>query len=115
LHFWWPKVTGKLYNEKLARYAAISLFIGFNITFFPQFILGYEGMPRRYATYPAEFHFLNVLSTSGTLFLAIGYILPLFYLTHSLFRGEKAPSNPWSAAGLEWKTTSPPPKENFAK
>lgn len=115
LHFWWPKITGKMYSEKLARLAVISLFIGFNITFFPQFILGYRGMPRRYATYPEAFQGLHILSTVGTLFLAIGYILPVFYLVSSLFKKEDAGSNPWDASGLEWQTSSPPPMDNFVQ
>jgi cytochrome c oxidase subunit 1 len=113
LHFWWPKITGRLYSEKWARVAVIALFIGFNITFFPQFVMGYYGLPRRYATYPAEFRWLQLLSSSGVLFLAVGYILPLFYLTRSLFHGEKAGPNPWRAAGMEWQTSSPPPEKNF--
>jgi cytochrome c oxidase subunit 1 len=113
LHFWWPKITGKMYSEKLSRWAAVILFVGFNITFFPQFILGYRGMPRRYATYPEEFHSLNVLSSIGTLFLAVGYILPLYYLLASLFSHQRAPANPWGATGLEWQVPSPPPTENF--
>ena len=113
IHFWWPKITGRLYNEKLARVAVISLFIGFNITFLPQFVLGYIGIPRRYPTYPIEGHLLHVISTLGTIFLALGYTLPIGYLVHSLFRGEKAPANPWGAKGLEWQIASPAPKENF--
>jgi len=113
IHFWWPKITGKLYNEKLARIAVVSLFIGFNVTFLPQFILGYLGFPRRYPSYPVEGFPLHVISTFGTVFLAIGYILPVVYLTHSLFRGEKAPDNPWGAKGLEWQIASPPTKDNF--
>jgi len=113
LHFWWPKITGKMYNEKLAKWSAISLFVGFNITFFPQFLLGYLGMPRRYATYPEALQPLNILSTCGTLFLAVGYILPLYYFSKSLMGSQKADANPWGAKGLEWQTTSPPPKENF--
>jgi cytochrome c oxidase subunit 1 len=113
LHFWWPKITGKLYSERLARWAVIFLFIGFNITFFPQFILGYLGTPRRFATYPPPVRFLHVTSTVGTLFLAIGYLLPLFYFAKSLRNGAAAPANPWKARGLEWQTPSPPPTENF--
>jgi cytochrome c oxidase subunit 1 len=113
LHFWWPKITGRVYDETLARVAAILLFIGFNITFFPQFLLGYGGMPRRYATYPEAFHALNVVSTCGTIFLGIAYLLPFYYLGRSLFNGARAPANPWGAAGLEWSVSSPPPEENF--
>jgi cytochrome c oxidase subunit 1 len=85
------------------------------MTFFPQFILGVQGMPRRYHSYPAEFQFLNIMSSAGASVLALGYILPFFYLTHSLFFGKKAGPNPWKATGLEWQTTSPPPEFNFDK
>jgi cytochrome c oxidase subunit 1 len=113
LHFWWPKITGRMYPEMWARVAALIMFIGFNLTFFPQFILGYLGMPRRYASYPAEFQVLNVLSSAGATILAAAYLLPLCYLVWSLLFGERAPSNPWKATGLEWKTPSPPPTVNF--
>jgi cytochrome c oxidase subunit 1 len=114
LHFWWPKLTGRMYSETWGRIAAVTSFAGFKLTFFPQYILGFLGMPRRYHTYPAEFQIWNVLSSAGAVVLAIGYLLPLGYLTWSLFRGAKAPSNPWEATGLEWQTTSPPPVRNFA-
>src|SRR5690349_16812437 len=113
LHFWWPKVTGRMYSEAWGRFAAIVLFFGFNLTFFPQFLLGYLGMPRRYHEYPPQFQVLNVLSSAGASILAVGYLLPLLYLGWSLFRGKPAPANPWHARGLEWTTSSPPPKENF--
>jgi cytochrome c oxidase subunit 1 len=113
IHFWWPKITGKMYNEWLGRCAAFTLFIGFNVTFFPQFILGYLGMPRRYHTYPEEFQMLNVLSTAGASVMAVGYILPLFYLLYSLKYGKDAGPNPYGATGLEWTTQSPPLTENF--
>jgi cytochrome c oxidase subunit 1 len=115
LHFWWPKFTGRMYPEAWGRVGALLLFVGFNITFFPQFILGYLGMPRRYHTYPAEFQLLNVLSSAGAVVLAIGYFFPLVYLIWSLWYGRRAPSNPWNAKGLEWTTTSPPPVHNFAE
>jgi cytochrome c oxidase subunit 1 len=113
LHFWWPKITGRMYPEGLGKLAALIGFIGFNLTFFPQFILGYVGMPRRYYQYPPEFQMLNVLSTAGATILGVGYLFPLVYLLWSLRYGEIAPDNPWNAAGLEWKTTSPPPTFNF--
>ena len=113
LHFWWPKMTGRLYPEAPAKLAALITFIGFNLTFFPQFILGYLGMPRRYAIYAPEFQVLNVLSTAGASVLAVGFILPALYLTWSLKYGEVAGNNPWKATGLEWETTSPPPTHNF--
>ncbi|MEZ7136133.1 cbb3-type cytochrome c oxidase subunit I [Komagataeibacter sp. SM21] len=114
LHYWWPKITGRMYPEMWGRTAAGLLFFGFNLTFFPQFLLGYEGMPRRYATYPAQFQVLNVLSSAGASILALAYILPLVYFAWSLLRGARASDNPWQATGLEWRTSSPPPTENFA-
>ena len=113
LHFWWPKITGTMYPESLGRLAAVILFIGFNLTFFPQFILGYLGMPRRYHAYPAEFQVLNVLSTAGASILAIGYLLPAAYFLWSLKYGKIAGANPWRATGLEWKVQSPPLTDNF--
>jgi cytochrome c oxidase subunit I len=113
VHFWWPKMTGKLYPEAVAKLAALITFIGFNLTFFPQFILGYMGQPRRYAIYSPEFQVLNVLSSAGASILAVGFILPALYLTWSLKYGEVAGNNPWRATGLEWQTTSPPPTHNF--
>jgi cytochrome c oxidase subunit 1 len=113
IHFWWPKITGRLYPEFLARIAAIVLFIGFNLTFFPQFILGYLGMPRRYHDYPPEYQVLNVMSTAGASILALGYLLPMIYLTWSMRYGKVAGKNPWPATGLEWTTDSPPLTENF--
>jgi len=113
LHFWWPKMTGRMYPDVWGRIAAITIFIGFNLTFFPQFVLGYLGMPRRYHTYPDEFQLLNVLSSAGAPVLALGYLLPLFYLLYSLRWGPVAGPNPWEAKGLEWQTPSPPPEHNF--
>ena len=113
LHFWWPKVTGRLYPEVWARVAAVTIFVGFNLTFFPQYLLGYEGMPRRYHAYPPEFQLLNVLSSAGAGVLAVGYLLPLLYFAWSLARGPRAGPNPWGATGLEWQTASPPPTHNF--
>jgi cytochrome c oxidase subunit 1 len=102
-----------MYNEWLGRFSAVAIFMGFNLTFFPQFILGYLGMPRRYHTYPDEFQLLNVLSTAGASVMALGYLLPLFYLTYSLFYGKEAGRNPFHAYGLEWETESPPITDNF--
>ncbi|MGI8991698.1 MAG: cytochrome c oxidase subunit I [Bryobacteraceae bacterium] len=113
IHFWWPKMTGKMYPEAWARLSAVIIFLGFNLTFFPQFILGYLGMPRRYHVYPPEFQVWNVLSSAGASILAIGYLLPFFYFAWSLKYGEAAGPNPWGATGLEWQTPSPPPTENF--
>jgi len=113
LHYWWPKITGRLYPRFWSKISALLVFIGFNLTFFPQFILGYLGMPRRYWSYPEEFQVLNVLSTAGATILGVGYVFPLVYLLYSLRRGAAAGDNPWGAAGLEWETTSPPPTFNF--
>jgi cytochrome c oxidase subunit 1 len=113
LHYWWSKITGKLYSEFWSKIAAMLVFVGFNLTFFPQFILGYMGMPRRYASYPEEFQVLNIFSTAGASILGFGMILSAIYLTHSIFFGEKASDNPWLLPGLEWRTSSPPPTENF--
>jgi cytochrome c oxidase subunit 1 len=113
LHYWWPKITGRMYPEWWARLAALLVFAGFNLTFFPQFVLGYLGMPRRYHAYAPEFQVLNVMSTAGASVLAVGYALPLCYLLWSLWYGRPAGPNPWGAVGLEWATSSPPPMENF--
>jgi cytochrome c oxidase subunit 1 len=115
LHYWWPKATGRRYSRFWSQMAALLIFSGFFLTFLPQFILGYLGMPRRYHQYPAEFQVLNVFSSAGASVLAIGYLLPFGYLFHSMFWGEPAGPNPWRATGLEWKTPSPPPKHNFAE
>jgi len=113
LHYWWPKMTGKMYSEFWGKISAMLVFIGFNLTFFPQFILGYMGMPRRYASYAPELQVLNIFSTAGASVLGVGLLLPVIYLTHSLIWGKKAPANPWLLPGLEWRTSSPPPTENF--
>jgi cytochrome c oxidase subunit 1 len=113
LHFWWPKITGRMYPEAWGRLAAVILFVGFNLTFFPQFVLGFLGMPRRYHVYPPEFQMLNVLSTAGGIILGLGYLLPAVYFAWSVFKGRPAGDNPWSATGLEWETPSPPPTFNF--
>ena len=115
LHFWWPKISGRMYPEMWGRIAALIIFFGFNLTFFPQFLLGYEGMPRRYHSYPPEFQVLNIPSSAGASILAIGYLLPLGYLGWSLLYGKRASANPWQATGLEWQTPSPPPQHNFAR
>ncbi len=115
LHYWWPKITGRLYPESWGRLAALIMFIGFNLTFFPQFVVGYLGMPRRYHAYAPEFQVYNVMSSAGASILGVGYLLPLIYFIWSLKHGKKAPPNPWNATGLEWQTPSPPPKHNFAQ
>jgi cytochrome c oxidase subunit 1 len=115
LHYWWPKISGRMYPEGWAKLAALIIFIGFNLTFFPQFLLGYMGMPRRYHMYPEEWQVLNVLSTAGASILGTGYLIPIVYFTRSLLGAKNAPANPWGATGLEWQTTSPPPTENFVE
>jgi cytochrome c oxidase subunit 1 len=113
IHFWWPKMTGRMYPEWWGRFSALVIFVGFNLTFFPQFLLGYLGMPRRYYAYAPEFQVLNVMSTAGASIMALGYILPLCYLLWSLRWGKPASANPFNATGLEWQTSSPPPTDNF--
>jgi cytochrome c oxidase subunit 1 len=115
LHYWWPKISGRMYPERWAAFSAVTIFVGFNLTFFPQYLLGYLGMPRRYWIYPAQFHTLNEISTAGALVLAVGYLLPLGYLSWSFFRGPPAGANPWRATGLEWQTASPPITDNFTE
>jgi cytochrome c oxidase subunit 1 len=114
LHFWWPKMTGRMYPEFWSRLAAMIIFVGFILTFLPQFVVGNLGMPRRYYQYAPEFQVLNVMSSAGASILAVGYVLPLAYLLWSLGYGKKAGANPWLATGLEWQTASPPPPDNFA-
>ena len=114
LHFWWPKITGRMFSENWGRVAAVMVFFGFLMTFFPQFILGLQGLPRRVAAYPEEYALWQVMSSAGATILAVGYLLPGFYLLASLRRGRIAGHNPWGATGLEWTTTSPPPEHNFA-
>ncbi|HEV3298700.1 MAG TPA: cytochrome c oxidase subunit I [Planctomycetaceae bacterium] len=113
LHFWWPKITGRMYSQWWSRLAALIIFVGFFLTFLPQFIVGYNGMPRRYYQYVPEFQVWNVLSSAGASILAVGYILPLGYLIYSLRYGPRTGNNPWGATGLEWQTSSPPPRDNF--
>jgi cytochrome c oxidase subunit 1 len=113
LHYWWPKMTGKLYPEFWAKLSALIIFIGFNLTFFPQFVLGYLGMPRRYHSYPDEFQVLHVLSSAGASILGVGYLIPMAYFAWSMRYGKRCEPNPWGAVGLEWEAASPPPPHNF--
>jgi cytochrome c oxidase subunit 1 len=116
LHYWWPKISGRMYPEGWGRFSALIVFVGFNLTFAPQFVLGYMGMPRRYHTYPVElpsWQVLHVLSTAGASILGVGLMIPLIYLAWSLRYGRIASGNPWNLPGLEWQTASPPPTENF--
>jgi cytochrome c oxidase subunit 1 len=115
LHHWWPKITGRMYNEKWARLSVLLVFIGFNMTFFTQFILGSRGMPRRYYNYLDQFQPLHQFSTFGSWVLGSGFIIMLVYLLHSLKFGKRAPANPWGGLSLEWEAASPPITENFAK
>jgi cytochrome c oxidase subunit 1 len=113
IHFWWPKITGRIYPEKWGKFSVIMLFMGFVITFMPQFILGYLGMPRRYHSYAPDLQIFHVISTCGIIILGIGYLIPLIYLSWSFRYGPGSTDNPWNAKGLEWQSPTPPPKENF--
>ena len=122
LHHWWPKITGRMYSEFWGRIACGLIFVGFNVTFFTQFVLGSLGMPRRYADYAgpgwlpettALFHKFHVVSSIGSYIMALGFFISAAYLIHSLFKGERAPANPWGGRSLEWQCPSPPPEANF--
>ncbi|MCA8918375.1 MAG: cbb3-type cytochrome c oxidase subunit I [Planctomycetes bacterium] len=113
IHFWWPKMTGKMYNETLARICAVMVFVGFNVTFMPQFVAGTRGMPRRYANYMDEFTVFHQVSTIGAYILGLAVVIQAIYLVHSLFKGKQAPPNPWGSASLEWQSSSPPDFHNF--
>lgn len=113
LHYWWPKMTGKMYNEFQAKIGAALIFVGFNMTFLPQFIMGSQGMPRRYYNYIDQFTIFHQTSTIGSYILGVGFLLIAYYLAKSLMSGERAGSNPWGSRGLEWQSTSPPDLHNF--
>ncbi|MFQ6612628.1 MAG: cytochrome c oxidase subunit I [Fidelibacterota bacterium] len=113
LHYWWPKIFGRMYNETWGRISAILVFLGFNFTFIPQFILGSKGMPRRYFHYLEQYQNLHIMSTIGSWLLGLGLFITLFYLMVAIFKGKPAGNNPWGALTMEWQTTSPPPTENF--
>ena len=113
LHYWWPKISGRMYPEGWGRFSALVIFVGFNLTFLPQFVAGYLGMPRRYHAYPPEFQVFNVLSSAGASILGFGLLIPAIYLVWSMRYGKHAEANPWHLPGLEWRTASPPPTENF--
>ena len=113
LHYWWPKISGRMYPEGWGRFSALVVFVGFNLTFLPQFVAGYLGMPRRYHAYPPEFQVFNVLSSAGASILGFGLLIPAIYLVWSMRYGKHAEANPWHLPGLEWRTASPPPTENF--
>jgi cytochrome c oxidase subunit 1 len=113
LHYWWPKMTGRMYSEKWAKLAFWLIVIGFNTTFFVQFVMGSKGMPRRYYDYVDRFTVYHQISSIGSYIMAVGFFVCLFYLLHSLFRGRPAPANPWGGNSMEWRTPSPPPHDNF--
>ena len=113
IHYWWPKIWGRMYNEPWAKISALLVFVGFNVTFFTQFILGAKGMPRRYYSYLDQFQPLHAFSSVGSWIMALGFVIMGVYLIHSIFKGRVAGNNPWGALTLEWETTSPPPTENF--
>jgi len=113
LHYWFPKMFGRMYSERRALTACLLIFFGFNITFFSMFILGVQGMPRRWAEYPERFQPLHIASTAGSWLLALGTLLMFWNLFRSLSRGEPAPADPWGSKTLEWRTSSPPPTDNF--
>jgi cytochrome c oxidase subunit 1 len=113
LHYWWPKMFGRMYSERWALAASVLVILGFNATFIPQFLLGNMGMPRRYYSYPQQFQSLNVASTAGATLLAFGFGIILTYLIASLVKGRVAGPDPWKSRGYEWNTPSPPSVENF--
>ena len=114
IHHWWPKMFGVMYSEFWGRIAACMVFVGFNLTFMPQFVMGSRGMPRRYYDYLPEFTIFHQLSTIGAYILASAFLIMAVYLVHSLMYGAKAPANPWGGMSMEWRTPSPPPHDNFA-
>jgi len=111
--YWLPKMFGRMYNEFWARIGFVLIFIGFNVTFFPQFILGALGMPRRYFDYLPEYESLNRISSIGAWTIGVGFLIGAAVIGHAIFRGKKAPDNPWGGKTLEWTTPTPPPHENF--
>ena len=113
LHYWWPKMFGRMYSEAWGRIAALLVFVGFNLTFFSQFVMGSKGMPRRYYNYLPEFRPYHIASTVGSFIMALGFFIIAGYLIASLLNGRPAPANPWGSATMEWQTPSPPPTENF--
>jgi cytochrome c oxidase subunit 1 len=113
LHYWWPKMFGRRYSETWGRLAAVIIFVGFNVTFFTQFVMGSQGMPRRYYNYPEGYTGYHVISTIGSYLLAVGFFMVAIYLVHSLIKGKRSPANPWGGASLEWRTGTPPPLHNF--
>jgi cytochrome c oxidase subunit 1 len=115
LFHWWPKMTGRMYSETWGRVSALIVVVSFNLTFFPQFVMGSQGMPRRYYHYLEQFSGYHQLSTVGAYLLGFGFLLVAITLVASLFTGARAPANPWGGATLEWACASPPPHHNFGK
>src|SRR5690625_922146 len=113
LHYWWPKFFGTLYSEILAKIACGLMFIGFNMTFLPQFIMGSQGMPRRYFNYIEQFQPFHQLSTIGAYIMLIAFLMMAGYFLHSILRGKKSVTNPWQSRAMEWQTTTPPPMHHF--
>ncbi|MEY4117373.1 MAG: hypothetical protein RLZZ217_508 [Planctomycetota bacterium] len=114
LHHWWPKMTGRMFSEFWGKIGCALVFVGFNVTFFTQFMLGSQGMPRRYYLYQPEFQIYHHISTGGSYIMGLGFLVTAIYLIHSLYAGKRAPANPWGGASLEWQCTSPPPHDNFS-
>jgi cytochrome c oxidase subunit I len=114
LHYWFPKITGRMYPEKLGQLCAWGVFVGFNLTFLPQFVMGSRGMPRRYWDYDPEFTIFHQLSTVGAFILGISLFVSVIYLAWAAKHGPKAPDNPWGGTTLEWSTPTPPVLYNFS-
>lgn len=115
LHYWWPKIWGRMYNEMWAKISCGLIFVGFNMTFFTQFILGSKGMPRRYYTYVDQYQPLHAFSSIGSYVLGLGFIIMAVYLIHAMLKGKPAGNNPWGALTLDWQTQSPPLEHNFVE
>ncbi|MBL9014653.1 MAG: cytochrome c oxidase subunit I [Myxococcales bacterium] len=115
LHYWWPKFTGRMYNEQLGKLCAWGVALGFNLTFLPQFVMGSRGMPRRYWDYDAQYTIFHQLSTIGAFVLGISMFTVVVYLMMSWKTGKRAPRNPWGGSSLEWQAPTPPPLYNFEK
>ena len=113
LYHWWPKMTGRMYSEKLGKISCLLIFIGFNLTFLTQFFIGHQGMPRRYYAYLPEYTLMHQVSTIGSWILGVGFLVMLYALVSALKNGAKAPANPWGGVSLEWHTASPPIEHNF--
>jgi cytochrome c oxidase subunit 1 len=113
IHYWFPKIYGRMYDLTKANIAWGFIFVGFNVLYFPMFILGVEGMPRRYFDYLPRYQGLQEISTVGAFIMIIGFVLMISNLIYYRYKGAIAPQNPWHGVTLEWKIPSPPPEENF--